>query len=159
MMVLLSATAHLNSPIIALAVDACGEESVLMNPIPTELKGLPRFPSLTLVEAKFNPLLSLLPYHSSLFISLHPLPSFLTLILSHLLHSSGCPDMPSPPTTTLSNHNLCFSGFLQSSLASRHNDKINLIVSLQATLQFSLLPFILYNVAQHKFDHSDASSE
>lgn len=76
MMVLPSATAHLNLPVIALAVGACGEESALMNAIPAELTGLPRFSSLMLLEANFNPPLSLLPYHSSLFVSLPPLPSF-----------------------------------------------------------------------------------
>lgn len=44
MMGLPSATAHLNSPVITLAVRACGEASALMNPIPAELTGLPRFP-------------------------------------------------------------------------------------------------------------------
>lgn len=43
MMVLPSATAHLNSPVITLAVRACGEESALMNPVPAVLTGLPRF--------------------------------------------------------------------------------------------------------------------
>lgn len=44
MMGLPSATAHLNSPVITLAVRACGEASALMNPIHAELTGLPRFP-------------------------------------------------------------------------------------------------------------------
>lgn len=85
MMVLPSATAHLNSPVITLAVRACGEESALMNPIPAELTGLPHFSSLMLLEASFYPPLLLLPYHSSF--------SYLFL-LSHLFNSNTL----SPPS-------------------------------------------------------------
>lgn len=40
-MVLPSATAHLNSLVITLAVGACGEESTLMKLVPTALTGIP----------------------------------------------------------------------------------------------------------------------
>lgn len=73
MMVLPSATAHLNSPVITLAVRTCGEESALMNPIPAEL--LP-FSSLSLLEDVFYPPLSLLRFFPPLLTSLPPLSSF-----------------------------------------------------------------------------------
>lgn len=96
MMVSPSATAHLNSPVIILAVRACGEESTLMNPIPAELTGLPRFSSLMLLEASFYPPLSFLPYHSSFFFFSPHLFLISYLFNSHLPHSSCCPDMSSP---------------------------------------------------------------
>lgn len=79
-MALPSATAHLNSPIITLVVGACGEESALMNPIPAELTGFPRFSSLALLEAAFYPLLPLPPHHGVFLpLILFSPPSFIQL--------------------------------------------------------------------------------
>lgn len=141
MMVLPSATAHLNSPVIILAVRACGEESTLMNPIPAELTGLPRFSSLMLLEASFYPPLSFLPYHSSFFFSLHTSsssPIFLTLTSLIPPAVLTCPHpLTSTPSTylfSLSRSLWSVSPFETGNLGhflNWHDGKTNLNVSLQ----------------------------
>lgn len=98
MMALHSATAHLNSPVITLAVGVCREESALMNAIPTELTGLPRFSSLMLLEANFSHFFPTTALFSYLFLLSH-LSNCLTCLIRQ-----GCPDTSFPPPNYNSFH-------------------------------------------------------